>query len=307
MTNDLHALQATNLGRRFRRKWALKDCTLTIPRGRVSALVGPNGAGKSTLLRIAAGLIPPSTGSLRILGSDVMSRSADIVSRVGYLDQDRPSYASFKVSEILHFGRSSNPKWNSDVAIGNLARLNIPLGARVSTLSGGQQAQVALTVCMAKMPELLLLDEPAAALDPVAREDLLRLLMNEVAVRGSSVILSTHSLADVSSVCDYVVVLSNSRVVLANDIDFVLESHRILSSDRRLSSPLPYGAIVLEERHSARETSVLARIELPIMDSRWLIESPTLDEIVMAYLRLDPSLDMEFEVGECLPGSKEFR
>jgi len=141
-----------------------------------------------------------------------------------------------------------------------------------------------------------LLDEPAAALDPVAREDLLRLLMKEVADSGSSVILSTHSMGDVSSVCDYVVILSNSRVVLANDIEFVLESHRFLSSDRKLNMPLPNGAIALEDHHSAHETSVLARIELPLMDSTWHIESPTLDEIVMAYLRLDPSLDLEFNV-----------
>jgi ABC-2 type transport system ATP-binding protein len=294
-TND-HAIEASDLGRRFRRTWGLKNCTITIPRGRVAALVGPNGAGKSTLLRIAAGLIPPTTGSLKVLGVDVTSPTPDLLRRVGYLDQDRPSYSSFKVSEMLHFGRDSNPKWNSDVAIGNLARLNIPLDARVSELSGGQRAQVALTVCMAKMPELLLLDEPAAALDPVAREDLLRLLMKEVADSGSSVILSTHSLGDVSSVCDYVVILSNSRVVLANDIEFILESHRLLSSDRKLNMPLPNGAIALEDRHSARETSVLARIELPIMDSTWHIESPTLDEIVMAYLRLDPSLDLEFNV-----------
>ena len=307
MIDDVYALEADSLGRRFRRKWALRDCTLTIPRGRVSALVGPNGAGKSTLLRIAAGLIPPSTGSLKILGSDVMTSPIGLLGSVGYLDQDRPSYSSFKVSEMLHFGRDSNPRWNSDAAIANLDRLNIPLDARVSKLSGGQQAQIALTVCMAKMPELLLLDEPAAALDPVAREDLLRLLMNEVAENGSSVILSTHALGDVSSVCDYVVVLSNSRVVLANDIEFVLESHRILSSDRKLNAPLPYGAITLEQRHSTRESSVLARIELPIMDSRWHVESPTLDEIVMAYLRLDPLLEMEFNIGDVVQDEGERR
>jgi ABC-2 type transport system ATP-binding protein len=145
---------------------------------------------------------------------------------------------------------------------------------------------------MAKMPELLLLDEPAAALDPVAREDLLRLLMSEVENSGSSVILSTHSLSDVSSVCDYVVVLSNSRVVLSNDIEYVLESHRILSSDRKIKAPHPDGVISLESRDNARESSVLARIELPITDSRWIVESPTLEEIVMAYLRLSPSHEL---------------
>ncbi len=299
---DVLALEATGLGRRYRRKWALKDCTLAVPSGRVTALVGPNGAGKSTLLRIAAGLIPPSTGAMKVLGADLMARPHNSIRRVGYLDQDRPTYSSFKVRELLHFGQSSNPLWNRDLAFENLSRLGVPLDSRVSKLSGGQQAQVALTICLAKMPELLLLDEPAAALDPVAREDLLRLLMNDVAQNGSSVILSTHSLADVSSICDYVIVLSESQVVLANDIDFVMESHRILSSDRRLSAQFPAGAIVLEERHSVREFSFMARIELPIMDSRWLIESPTLDEIVMAYLRLG---DQDDDTADAFSGVRE--
>jgi ABC-2 type transport system ATP-binding protein len=286
VNETVNALEASGLGRRYRRKWALQDCTLSIPQGRVAALVGPNGAGKSTLLRMAAGLIPPSAGSLRVLGADPQMQSPDLRRRIGYLDQDLPMYSSFRVEEILHFGRSSNPMWNMDAAKNHLARLNIPLDARVSSLSGGQQAQVALTVCLAKEPDLLLLDEPAAELDPVAREDLLRLLMHQVAVSGSSVVLSTHALTDVSAICDFVVVLARSRVVLANDIDYVLASHRFLTANRDESLALPSGATVIAERHSARETSVLARIELPFFDSKWLVEQPTLEEIVMAYLRM---------------------
>lgn len=280
-----NALEATGLGRRYRHKWALRDCTLAIPEGRVAALVGPNGAGKSTLLGVAAGLIPPSTGSLKVLGEDSQNQTSSLRRRVGYLDQNRPTYSSFRVEEILHFGKSSNPSWNMGIATGHLARLSIPLEARVSNLSGGQQAQVALTVCLAKEPELLLLDEPAAALDPVAREDLLRLLMRQVAESGSTVVLSTHALNDVSAICDYVVVLARSRIVLANDIDFVLESHRFLSSKRGENVELPPGVIPLDEQQSTRETTILARIELPFFDSRWDIEQPTLEEIVMAYLR----------------------
>jgi ABC-2 type transport system ATP-binding protein len=296
VSETVHVLEATGLGRRFRRKWALQDCTLAIPSGRVAALVGPNGAGKSTLLRIAAGLIPPSTGSLKFLGADPQSEAHGLRQRIGYLDQDRPMYSSFRVKEILHFGRSSNPTWNMDIAERHLARLNIPLNARVSNLSGGQQAQVALTVCLAKEPELLLLDEPAAELDPVAREDLLRLLMHQVAESGSSVVLSTHALNDVSAICDFVVVLAHSRVVLANDIEFVLESHRLLSAvhDKRLA--LPPGVTVIDEQHSAREASVLARIELPFFDSVWTVEQPTLEEIVMAYLRMGASPQVEIGV-----------
>jgi ABC-2 type transport system ATP-binding protein len=292
--NETNVLEAAGLGRRFRRKWALQDCTLSIPQGRVAALVGPNGAGKSTLLRMAAGQIPPSTGSLRILGEDPQMQAAGLRQRIGYLDQDRPMYSSFRVAEVLHFGRSSNPTWNMEIAEGHLDRLNIPLDARVSNLSGGQQAQVALTVCLAKEPELLLLDEPAAELDPVAREDLLRLLMHQVAESGSSVVLSTHVLGDVSAICDFVVVLAHSRVVLANDIDFVLESHRFLSAGRNESLALPPGVTVIDERHSAREASVLARIELPFFDSTWHVEQPTLEEIVMAYLRMGAPPQLEF-------------
>jgi ABC-2 type transport system ATP-binding protein len=290
----VNVLEATGLGRRFRRKWALQDCTLAIPQGRVAALVGPNGAGKSTLLRMAAGLIPPSAGSLKVLGADPQHQAVGLRQRIGYLDQDRPMYSSFRVEEILHFGRSSNPTWNMDVAKGHLARLNIPLSARVSNLSGGQQAQVALTVCLAKEPELLLLDEPAAELDPVAREDLLRLLMHQVAESGSSVVLSTHSLNDVSAICDFVVVLAHSRVVLANDIDFVLESHRFFSASRDDNLALPPGIITLDQQLSARETRIMARIELPVFDSLWHVEEPTLEEIVMAYLRLGTPPQLDF-------------
>jgi ABC-2 type transport system ATP-binding protein len=278
-------LDARGLGRRYRRTWALSDCTLSIPQGRVVALVGPNGAGKSTLLRIAAGLTPPTTGSLTLFGTNALNPTAMLKRRVGFLDQERPLYGSFRVSEILHFGDSSNPSWNMSVAHEHLERLHIALRSRVSNLSGGQQAQVALTVCLAKEPDLLLLDEPASALDPVAREDLLRLLMRQVADSGSSVILSTHSLSDVAAICDYVVVLAHSRVVLADDIEFVLESHRFVAARRDNAAVLPDGAIAIDERSSARQMAALVRVEVPVDETQWKIEQPTLEEIVMAYLR----------------------
>lgn len=173
----------------------------------------------------------------------------------------------------------------------HIARLNIPLNVQIASLSGGQQAQVALTLCLAKQPELLLLDEPAAELDPVAREELLRFLMEQVSDTGSSVILSTHSLNDVSTICDYVIVLAHSRVVLANDIDFVMETHRFLTASLEDNPPVPGGVVKLKEELSKRERTIMARLELPVFDRRWTVEQPTLEEIVMAYLRIGTSSD----------------
>jgi len=147
-------LEAVNLDKRYRRTWGLRECTLTIPKGRVVALVGPNGSGKSTLLRMAAGLSEPSGGTLRVLGRSPSPGTDDLRERVGYLDQDRPLYRSFRVAEMLRFGEMNNPTWSMDVAKNHLALLDIPLRSRVGNLSGGQQAQVALTLCLAKQPEL---------------------------------------------------------------------------------------------------------------------------------------------------------
>jgi ABC-2 type transport system ATP-binding protein len=285
MIEETSVLEAVNLGKRYRRTWGLQDCTLTIPKGRVVALVGPNGSGKSTLLRMAAGLSEPSAGTLRVLGWSPLPGTNDLRERVGYLDQDHPLYKSFRVAEMLRFGEMNNPTWSMDVAKNHLALLDIPLRSRVGNLSGGQQAQVALTLCLAKQPELLLLDEPAAGLDPVAREDLLRLLMRQVADSGSSVVLSTHALSDVAAICDYVVVLAHARVVLSDDTEYIVETHRILSIVDDGDLALPPGITVINEQRSARGRSLLVRVELPFNDDRWRVDRPTLEEIVMAYLR----------------------
>jgi ABC-2 type transport system ATP-binding protein len=285
MIDETVVLETVNLGKRYRRTWGLQDCSLTIPKGRVAALVGPNGAGKSTLLRMAAGLDQPTVGTLRVLGETPTSSNGNLKKRVGYLDQERPLYRSFRVSEMLRFGKVNNPNWNMAAAHEHLAQLDIPLRSHINDLSGGQQAQVALTLCLAKEPELLLLDEPAAALDPVAREDLLRILMRQVADCESSVLLSTHALGDVAAVCDYVIVLAHSRVVLSNDTEYVLESHRILSAVHDGELLPPPGVTVINSQSSARGQSLLVRIELPIDESRWRVDRPTLEEIVLAYLR----------------------
>lgn len=277
-------IEATNLTKRFGRTWGLRNCSLSIPPGRVAALVGPNGAGKSTLLRMAAGLWRPTSGTIKVLGDNPGS-SSSLLTRVGYLDQERPLYKRFRVEEMFRFGDGANPNWNMANALSYVDQLGIDLRARVSDLSGGQQAQVALTMCIAKQPELLILDEPAASLDPVAREELLRLLMREVADRGTSVVLSTHALGDVASICDYVIIITHSNVVLHDDLDYVVESHRFLSASSTDSSTLPEGTTVVETQMDSRKVTHLVQVTLPFEDEKWRVTEPTLDEIIMAYLR----------------------
>lgn len=279
-------IETNSLTKRFGRKWGLRDCSLSIPAGKVAALVGPNGAGKSTLLRMAAGLSRPTSGEIYVLGEEPIGNSASFLSRIGYLDQERPLYRGFRVDEMFRFGEGTNPTWNMTTAHAYVDQLGISLRDRVNNLSGGQQAQVALTMCLAKQPELLILDEPAAALDPVAREDLLRLLMREVAARATSVVLSTHALGDVGSICDYLVIMSHSTIVLADDLEFVVESHRFLGAPSPNVPELPEGVTVIDTRTSSRDVTYLVRMTLPLSDETWEITQPTLDEVIMAYLRL---------------------
>ena len=279
-------IETNSLTKRFGRKLGLRDCSLSIPAGKVAALVGPNGAGKSTLLRMAAGLSRPTSGEINVLGEVPIDNGASFLSRVGYLDQERPLYRGFRVDEMFRFGEGTNPTWNMTTAHAYVDQLGISLRDRVNNLSGGQQAQVALTMCLAKQPELLILDEPAAALDPVAREDLLRLLMREVAARATSVVLSTHALGDVGSICDYLVIMSHSTIVLADDLEFVVESHRFLGAPSPNVPELPEGVTVIDTRTSSRDVTYLVRMSLPLSDETWEITEPTLDEIIMAYLRL---------------------
>ena len=184
------AIETDGLSKRYRRTWALQDCTFSVPAGRIAALVGPNGAGKSTLLRILAGLSTPSAGTVSVLGEERASWNRAHMDDVGYLDQDRPLYRGFTVEEMLRFGKVANARWDDDRARAHLDDLGISRSSRVGELSGGQKAQVALTVCLATHPPLLLLDEPVAALDPVAREDVMHVLLQAIADDGTTVLLS---------------------------------------------------------------------------------------------------------------------
>lgn len=206
------ALRCEGLGKRYGSRWALRDCTLRVPAGSVTALVGPNGAGKTTLLQLAVGMSAPTVGEIETLGWSARSAAGMVLPRIGFVAQDHPLYRGFTLAEMLKFGRRLNARWDEQLARRRLASLGLELSQRVAKLSGGQQAQVALTLALAKRPELLLLDEPAASLDPLARREFLQALMEAVAEEGLTVVLSSHILADLERVCDHLVILSQAHL-----------------------------------------------------------------------------------------------
>jgi ABC-2 type transport system ATP-binding protein len=229
--SETPAIRTTGLGRRYRGRWALADCTLDIPAGRVVGLVGPNGAGKSTLLNLVTGLLAPSAGTIEVLGGRPGAGPAQSA-RVGYVAQDAPVYAHLSVGDHLRFGARLNPRWDADYALSRVERLGLDPKARAGRLSGGQRAQLALTLAVAKRGELLVLDEPAASLDPLARRELLESLAEAVVERTMSVVLSSHLVSDLAHVCDHLVVLDAGRVALAGDIDALLAEHRAVTGNR---------------------------------------------------------------------------
>jgi ABC-2 type transport system ATP-binding protein len=276
-------LEATGLGKRYGRRWALRDCTLAIPAGRVVGLVGPNGAGKTTLLNLAAGLITPTAGSIRVLGG----RPADgrsQMARVGFVAQDTPLYQRLSVSNHLRAGAWLNPSWDSEWAWHRIERLGLDAGQRAGSLSGGQRAQLALTMALAKRPELLLLDEPVASLDPLARREFLQSLMEAVAEHRTSVVLSSHLITDIERVCDYLIVLTSSRIRVAGEVSDLLASHHQLSGPRRDLGTLPADQKVITESHTDRQSTLLIRTSTPIIDPAWTVRPVSLEDLVLAYM-----------------------
>ena len=278
------ALETHRLGRRYGSQWALRDCTLEIPRGSVAALVGPNGAGKTTLLRMCVGLTRPSTGSVRVLGLDPHEEAAEALPRVGFLAQEHPLYGGFTIEEMLRVGRRLNPSWDDAAARGRIEALDLPLGKRVRRLSGGQRAQVALTLALAKRPELLLLDEPVASLDPLARREFLQSVAEAVAEHELTVVLSSHILADLERVCDHLVILATGRTQLAGSIEEIVASHRLLTGPRDEAEDVARMHDVVRESHVERQSTLVVRANGHVYDSRWTVHELDLEEIVLAYL-----------------------
>ena len=276
-------LDASGLGKRYRRRWALSDCTLSIPPGRVAGLVGPNGAGKTTLLHLAVGLLTPTAGTITVLGGRPAA-SPQQLARVGFVAQETPTYAALSVADHLQLGARLNPGWDSKLADSRIEQLGLDPGQRAGKLSGGQRAQLALTLAVAKRPELLILDEPVASLDPLARREFLQSLMEFVAGHEASVVLSSHLVADLERVCDYLIVLAAARVQLAGEVDDLLATPHRLTGPRRDPATLPAGQQVIEASHTDRQSTMIVRTSEPIHDPAWTVEQLSMEDLVLAYM-----------------------
>ena len=278
----MSAISTQGLGKRYGSKWALQECTIEVPEGSVTALVGPNGAGKTTLLQLAVGLTRPSAGDVTVLG--LSPRDPALLPRVGFVGQEHPLHRGFTVAETLKLGRKLNPGWDDALAHERVQRLDLPLDRTVGRLSGGQRAQVALTVALAKRPELLLLDEPVASLDPLARREFLNALMEAVSETGLTVILSSHIVAELERVCDHLVILAQARAELAGPIDEIVAGHRLLTGPRTEAVAVARMHDVIRERHTERQTTLLVRADGHVYDADWELHEVDLEEIVLAYL-----------------------
>jgi ABC-2 type transport system ATP-binding protein len=276
------AIMAEGLGKRYGRRTALVDCTLSVPTGHVVGLVGPNGAGKSTLLQLACGLLDPTAGRIEVLGVRPVSGSP----RVGFVAQDTPVYANLTVGEHLRMGAYVNPSWDAGFAERRIAQVGLDPAQKAGRLSGGQRAQLALAVAVAKRPDLLLLDEPVAALDPLARREFLQGLMELTVEHGMSVVMSSHLVADLERVCDYLIVLVASRLRIAGEVDDLLASHHRLAGPRRDPVVAGAGRAVVEQSHTDAQSTLIVRSTAPIDDPSWHVDQLNLEDIVLAYMRV---------------------
>jgi ABC-2 type transport system ATP-binding protein len=276
-------LKARGLGKRYRRRWALSDCTLEIPAGHVTGLVGPNGAGKTTLLSLAVGLLAPTSGTIEVCGGRPAADAAQLA-KVGFVAQDTPTYPGLSIADHLRLGARLNPRWDDAVARSRIERLGLDPAQKAGRLSGGQRAQLALTLGLAKRPELLILDEPVASLDPLARREFLQVLMEAVAEHDVSVLLSSHVVSDLERVCDHVVVLVDSQVRVEGDVESLLESHLRLTGPRRDMGTLPADQHVVSASHTDRQSTLVVRTDAPVLDPSWTISRLGLEDLVLAYM-----------------------
>ena len=281
----MNVIEASGLGRRYGGTWALRDCTVAIPAGHVAALVGPNGAGKTTLLNLAAGLAAPSAGDVTVLGGRPAG-SPVALDGIAFVAQDTPMYKNLSARDMLHLTRNLNRRFDQQYAESRLGELGIPLKRKAGKLSGGQQAQLALTLALARRPRLLVLDEPMAMLDPVARHDFMASVMMAMAADGVSVVLSSHVLAELERVADYLVLMSRGRVQLAGEVDDLLASHRLLTGPAAEADRYAERLSVVHARRGEAQAHLLVRAtaDEPVPPG-WEAHPVGLEELALAYLR----------------------
>jgi ABC-2 type transport system ATP-binding protein len=274
-------LMADGLSKRYNRGWALHGCSLTVPAHRVVGLVGPNGAGKTTLMSLATGMLRPTAGRVRIFGAQPDGRGTH--PGLSFLGQQKPLYRGLTVADTLRFGQRMNPGWDQHYAERLIADAEVPLTAPVGTLSGGQRTRVAIAVALGKRPRLILLDEPLADLDPLARQDTLRILMTEAAGHGITVVLSSHVVAELQGVCDHLILLGAGKVQLTGDIEPLLAGHVQLTGPA--NGRLAVGGVieVLDLRNGL--VQLLARTPAPLVPAAWTVTKPTVEDLVLAYMR----------------------
>jgi ABC-2 type transport system ATP-binding protein len=277
------AIEARSLGREYGTRWALQDCTLDIPVGCVTGLVGPNGAGKTTLLNLATGMLRPTAGSIRVLGGTPGHGTAQL-RKVGFVAQETPLYAGLSVADHLKLGQHMNARWDAELAAARVRDLKLDPKRKAGRMSGGQRAQLALTMALARRPELLILDEPVASLDPLARREFLERLAEATQGTQMSVVMSSHLVSDLERICDYLVVLVASRIQVARPVSDLLARHHLISGSSVDPAALPGDAEVVSAARSVGQTTLLARAaEIPEHPG-WTVTRPSLEDVVLAYM-----------------------
>jgi ABC-2 type transport system ATP-binding protein len=295
------AVEARDLSKRYGTVWALRECSFRLPTNRIVALVGANGAGKSTLLSIIGGMLSATSGSLLVDGRPVVkgrSSGGRAGSRVAILAQDKPLYRDFTVADMLRFGRSTNRVWDQRRALSWLERFDIPLDRRCGKLSGGQRTQVALAVALGSRPAVLLLDEPLANLDPVARTEVTGELMAEAGDSDMTVMLSTHIVAELSGVGDHLLLLDAGRPVLTGDVEDLLDGHARLTGPRADLPPGP--GTVIRARHTDRQSTFVVRQPTgpaapAVVAPGWTAQPLALDELILTYLKASATAPHDLE------------
>ena len=283
----MNVLESHGLGKRYRRAWALRDCNLAVPAGHVVALVGPNGAGKTTLLHLAVGLTRASAGDICVLDG-LAPGSTAALDAIGFVAQDAPLYKNLPVADMLHLARNLNPGWDDQRASGRVADLGLPPRKKVGALSGGQQAQLALTIALAKRPRVLILDEPLARLDPLARHEFMSSLMGAVAEDGLSVLFSSHVVSELERVADYLIVLNSGQLQVSGEVDDLLATHKMLIGPREQATEATAAFSPVRITQAGAQAQVLCRPADRPVPAGFSAHAVSLEEVVLAYLR-EPS------------------